>query len=87
MLFRSKRTAYRPTPVRLGTAAEVWVCQLMKDIGFASSTSEARRLVAQGAVRVDGRSIDVNYRFRPGQDRLLEVGRRRLAEVIVDEQP
>jgi tyrosyl-tRNA synthetase len=82
-----KRTAYRPTPVRLGTAAEVWVCQLMKDIGFASSTSEARRLVAQGAVRVDGRSIDVNYRFRPGQDRLLEVGRRRLAEVTVDEAP
>jgi tyrosyl-tRNA synthetase len=80
-----RRSAHRPTAVRLTTsAADVWICQLMKDVGFASSTSEARRLAAQGAVRVDGRVVDVNYRFRRGVDRLLEVGRRRLAEVSFD---
>jgi tyrosyl-tRNA synthetase len=77
-----KRTAHAPLPVRLSTPAdEVWICQLMKDVGFASSTSEARRLVAQGAVRVDGVAVDTNFRFRRGQHRLLEVGRRRLAEI------
>jgi tyrosyl-tRNA synthetase len=80
-----KRSAYRPTRVRIGTTDEVWICELMKRIGFAASTSDARRLVAQGAVRVDGRPIDVNYRFRPGHDRLLKVGSRRLAEITVEE--
>ena len=77
-----KRVAHRPTPVRLSTdAQDLWICQLIKEVGFAPSTSEARRLVAQGAVRVDGHPVDVNFRFRRGIHRLLEVGRRRLAEI------
>jgi tyrosyl-tRNA synthetase len=77
-----KRTAHRPETVTVRTAAEeVWICQLMKEIGFAPSTSEARRLAAQGAVKVDGQRVDANFRFRRGVHRLLEVGRRRLAEV------
>jgi len=81
-----KRTAHEPTPVVLRTAAEeVWICQLLKEIGFAPSTSEARRLVAQGAVRVDGRRVDIEFRFRRGVHRLLEVGRRRVATVSFGE--
>jgi tyrosyl-tRNA synthetase len=77
-----ERAAYEPTPVQVRTDAEdVWICQLIKDVGFAPSTSAARRLVAQGAVRVDGGVVDVNFRFRRGAHRLLEVGRRRLAAV------
>jgi tyrosyl-tRNA synthetase len=60
---------------------EVWICQLLRQIGFAASTSEARRLAGQGAVRVDGTPVDAEFRFRPGYDRLVSVGRRRLAEV------
>jgi len=79
-----KRTAYEPTPVEVRTPAEdVWICQLIKDVGFAASTSAARRLVAQGGVRVDGQAVDVNFRFRRGVHRLLEVGRRRLAAVTL----
>jgi tyrosyl-tRNA synthetase len=62
---------------------EMWIAQLLKTVGFASSTSEARRLVAQGAVRVDGNPVGVDFRFRPGTHRLLSVGRRRLAEIRV----
>src|SRR5262249_30293932 len=80
-----KRTAHRPKTIRLQTGDdEVWICQLIKDVGFAPSTSEARRLVAQGAVKVDGRPVDINFRFRRGSNRLLEVGRRRLAEVTFE---
>ena len=77
-----KRTAHAPKPVRISTDGDdVWICQLIKDVGFAPSTSAARRLVAQGAVRVDGRQVDLEFRFRRGRDRLLEVGRRQIAEV------
>jgi tyrosyl-tRNA synthetase len=80
-----KRTAHQPTPVQIKSDSdEIGICQLIKDVRFAPSTSEARRLVAQGAVRVDGRVVDVSYRFRRGRDRLLEVGRRRMAEITFE---
>jgi tyrosyl-tRNA synthetase len=60
---------------------EIWICQLLKQVGFAASTSEARRLASQGGVRVDGVAVDAEFRFRPGRDRLVSVGRRRLAEI------
>jgi tyrosyl-tRNA synthetase len=63
-------------------AEELWICELMKQLKFAPSTSEARRLVGQGAVRVDGETIrDANFRFVPGRHRVLEVGKRRVARI------
>jgi len=65
---------------RLGQS--LWVCELMKQLRFASSTSEARRLLGQGAVRVDGHTVnDVNFQFVPGQHKILEVGKRRVARI------
>ncbi len=61
---------------------EMWICELMKQIRFASSTSEARRLIGQGAVRVDGEAVsDVNFRFVAGTHKVLEVGKRRVARI------
>ena len=61
---------------------EMWVCELMKQLSFATSTSEARRLLSQGAVRVDGETVtDANFRFVPGDHKILEVGKRRVARI------
>ncbi len=80
-----KRTPHEPTRVQVRTSADdLWICQLLKEVGFAASTSEARRLVAQGAVRVDGQAVDVSFRFRRGVNSLLEVGRRRVATVTFE---
>ena len=63
-------------------AEELWICELMKQLQFTPSTSEARRLVSQGAVRVDGHTVtDVNFRFVPGEHKVLEVGKRRVARI------
>ncbi len=63
-------------------AAELWICELLKQLGFAASTNEARRLVGQGAVRVDRQTVtDLNFHFVPGQHRILEVGKRRVARI------
>ena len=63
-------------------ADEMWVCELMKQLSFATSTSEARRLLSQGAVRVDGETVtDANFRFVPGDHKILEVGKRRVARI------
>jgi tyrosyl-tRNA synthetase len=54
----------------------------MKQLRFAASTTEARRLLSQGAVRVDGETVtDVNFHFVPGEHKILEVGKRRVARI------
>ena len=51
--FQKKST---PTEIRQHFSAPqpIWICRLIVDLKFAKSTSDARRLIAQSAVRVDG---------------------------------
>ena len=61
---------------------ELWICELIKQLRFAPSNSEARRLVSQGAVRVDGQVVtDVDFHFVPGEHKIVEVGKRRVARI------
>jgi tyrosyl-tRNA synthetase len=58
---------------------QVWVVALLAEAGLVGSRGEARRLVAQGAVRLDGRPVDaVERSWTPAEldGRLLTVGRR-----------
>jgi hypothetical protein len=40
---------------------DLWICELMKQLQFTPSTSEARRLVSQGAVRIAGPGTDARW--------------------------
>lgn len=56
---------------------------LITAAGLASSNSEARRLVAQGGVRLDGVVLtDPATTIEPGPERLLQVGKRRVVRLI-----
>ncbi|MEX1047051.1 MAG: tyrosine--tRNA ligase [Actinomycetota bacterium] len=59
---------------------KVWLPRLLSALGLASSNSEARRLIEQGGVRVDGRAVsDADSEFGPGDltGKVLQVGRRK----------
>jgi tyrosyl-tRNA synthetase len=78
-----KRSAPTEIRQRFSTPAPIWICRLIVDLKFAKSTSDARRLIAQGAVRVDGQVIsDVNFQFHAPLHRVLEVGKNRIAEGV-----
>ena len=81
--FQKKAT---PTDIRTQfTAPEpIWICRLIVDsLKFAKSTSEARRLIAQGAVKVDGQVVnDANFQFHYPQHQILEVGKNRIAQAV-----
>jgi len=64
----------------------VWICELIADrLGFAKSRGEARRLIAQGAVKVDGKVVtDVNFQFQRRDHEIIEVGKNRIAQVAKD---
>jgi tyrosyl-tRNA synthetase len=57
---------------------------LLKDAGMVKSTSEALRMVAQGAVRVDGERVeDKGLVVGRGTTHVYQVGKRRFARVTV----
>ena len=64
----------------------VWICELIADrLGFAKSRGEARRLITQGAVKVDGKVItDINFQFQKRDHEIIEVGKNRIAQVEKD---
>jgi tyrosyl-tRNA synthetase len=51
------------------------------EIGFATSRTEARRLIEQGGVRANGEKIGVDYRLKNGD--VLQRGRRQFVRVEV----
>jgi tyrosyl-tRNA synthetase len=58
------------------------VARALVEIGFAASNSEARRLIQQGGVKVDGETVtDINADFEAavvsGEPVLVQVGKRR----------
>jgi tyrosyl-tRNA synthetase len=68
---------------QLVEGAEVWLPRLLVRAGLAPSTSQATRLVEQGAVTVDGeRASDRNARLPARGEYLLQRGKRHFARVV-----
>ncbi|MBI4279075.1 MAG: tyrosine--tRNA ligase [Armatimonadetes bacterium] len=68
-----------PEDVRDG---RIWVVRLLVLAGLTESNSEARRLISQGGVSIDGSrctDIDAEIEVRPGM--VLRVGKRRFARL------
>jgi tyrosyl-tRNA synthetase len=57
---------------------------VLKDAEIAPSTSEARRLIQQGGVEVNGRRLgDLNETLPPGRY-AIKVGKRRVYRVVIE---
>jgi len=70
------------------TSRVTWLPQIMKDSALTKSTSEAIRLIRQGAVSVNGqRWTDPNKMLPTDGDYILKVGKRRFLRVILSSQP
>jgi tyrosyl-tRNA synthetase len=60
------------------------IANLLKDAGLTGSTSEAYRMIKQGAVRIDGERIsDRGLGIEAGNTHVFQVGKRRFARVTV----
>lgn len=58
---------------------------VLREAGLVQSNGEAMRMVKQGAVKLDGDKVsDAQLRLAKGNAVLLQVGKRRIAKVIID---
>jgi tyrosyl-tRNA synthetase len=61
------------------------IAQILKAAGLVKSTSDAYRMIQQGAVRVDGEKIeDKNLQLAAGMKFVCQVGKRKFARVELD---
>ena len=61
------------------------IANVLRDGGLVSSTSEAIRMIKQGAVRIDGNRVtDKSLVCLPGTTHVYQVGKRRFARITIE---
>lgn len=60
------------------------IAKLLKDAGLTDSTSEAIRMINQGAVKIDGEKVsDTKLEIAAGSTHVYQVGKRKFAKVTI----
>ena len=68
----------------VATASQIQIANILKDAGLTVSTSEAMRMVKQGAVKIDGEKVsDPKLAVAVGSTHVVQVGKRKYARVSI----
>ncbi|MBX3629596.1 MAG: tyrosine--tRNA ligase [Nitrosomonas sp.] len=66
------------------TDNDVFLTQLLKQIGLTTSTSEAQRMIDQGAVKLNGEKVeDKALKIPRGTAIVVQIGKRKFAKVVI----
>jgi tyrosyl-tRNA synthetase len=73
-----------PTDMPEYTLSEpIGIVDLLTDASLARSSSDARRLIEQGGVRIDDEKVqDVDLRVEPREGMIIRVGKRRFLRIV-----
>ena len=81
-VFSKKENPENPEELKI-EEKEIWIAELLKRAGAVTSTSEARRLIEQGAVSIDGQKIsDFNAKIPIAKGALLKAGKKKFVKII-----
>ncbi|MEW6990339.1 tyrosine--tRNA ligase [Colwelliaceae bacterium 6441] len=73
-----------PEPTIQTENGEIAIANLLKEAGLVASTSEAMRMIKQGAAKIDGEKIaDSKVVITAGTKAVFQVGKRKFAKVTV----
>ena len=82
-IFRQKDAPDQVPEHAAGENDPVWLPGLLKEAGLVKSSSEGKRLVSQGAVKIDGDVADAEEVDRADLvDRVVQVGKRRFVRFV-----
>jgi tyrosyl-tRNA synthetase len=63
---------------------EIAIANLFKEAGLVASTSEAMRMIKQGAAKIDGEKVaDNKLQVQAGTEAVFQIGKRKFAKVTV----
>ena len=67
------------------TESNIWICKLLVDSKMSSSSSQARRDIRAGAVKIDGiKVLDENLKLKSGIY-VIQIGKRKFLRAIINE--
>jgi tyrosyl-tRNA synthetase len=81
-VFKSKELPSDMPEVKL-SLEKPWICAVLKEAGLVAGTSEARRMIAQGAVHVGDEKVTDAELVLPGGTYVIKVGKRRFARIEI----
>ncbi|HID83188.1 MAG TPA: tyrosine--tRNA ligase, partial [Thiotrichales bacterium] len=83
-IARFQKGAMPDDMLEVTIAADLPLANALKEAGLVQSTSEALRMIKQGAVKIDGEKVeDKSISLAAGAECVLQVGKRRFARVRV----
>tara|TARA_B100001123_G_scaffold142056_1_gene165004 strand:- start:232 stop:1431 length:1200 start_codon:yes stop_codon:yes gene_type:complete len=63
---------------------DITLPRVLKDSGMVTSTSEAMRLIKQGAIKIEGKKIiDLDYKINPNSSFLCQIGKKRFLRIRI----
>ena len=66
----------------LSNSEEINICDLLVKVGFASSKSEAKRMITGNGVKLDGNTVeDINLKLKPNQN-ILQFGKNKFIKLV-----
>lgn len=68
---------------KLFSESSVDMADLLVKLGFCSSKSEARRLISQGAVRINGRKLTDMYAVGLDNGDIIQAGKLKFARILI----
>jgi tyrosyl-tRNA synthetase len=81
--FRQKEIPDDIPIFRYATDKPVWICTLLSASGTVASNGEARRLIQQGGVKINGEKLgNADYEVEPVGELVLQAGKRRFVKII-----
>jgi tyrosyl-tRNA synthetase len=81
--FRQKEVPEDIPVLQLTGDGPVWICRLLGEAGLVGSNGEARRLIQQGGVKLNGEKLtDADLEVEAVGELLLQAGKRRFARII-----
>jgi tyrosyl-tRNA synthetase len=84
-VFRQKDAPQEVDEFVLPDGDPVWLPGILKEAGLVKSSSEAKRLVGQGAVKIDGEPVGEELSRATVAGQVVQVGKRRFVRLVDDQ--
>ena len=80
--FKQKEIPDDIEVISLAASGPLWICKLLTDTGLTKSNGEARRLIQQGGVKINGERVEnPDLEIDGDQALVLQAGKRRFARI------
>ncbi|MBN1140381.1 MAG: tyrosine--tRNA ligase [Deltaproteobacteria bacterium] len=80
--FKNKEIPDEIPEISIPATEPVWICRLLTEAGLTKSNGEARRLVQQGGVKIDGCRVESEeFAVEPRTSAVLQAGKRKFVKV------